>query len=463
MYDKLRRNAVWAVFEVLGSSLALFFLYRIVVRHLGIEALGVWSLVVATTSLGRFADLGTAAGLGRFVATAQARQDTGRTIDYVETAVVTNFLLYLGIALLLWGPAWYGLSLVMEPHALASGRQLLPYSLLSFVLVSVSSATTGAIVGQHRSDQKSMISLAGTLTQLFVSLLFVARYGLPALAWAQIVQNMVVIAASWLLFLRNHFGAWAFRLPVHWRKDVFRELIGFGMKLQAVSIAGMLYDPAIKFLMSSEGGLKFLGYFEMAQRLILQVRQLVLMPNQVLVPGFAHLMESEPEKVGPLYHRAMVFSCLFGLPMLGGVTLLSPLISYVWIGHVEPRFVLLVVILSAGWFVNLMGAPATLLGMGIGRVRWNVLSACLTTAGSCVLGYALGHFFGGFGVAFAAGCMLILGASLNTIMNCRMMGIAILPGILDFRDALRQLCDFIRPGRRKAGAVKAFQEHSQPH
>lgn len=448
MHSRLLRNAIWAVIEVLGSGLTLFFLYRIVVRHLGVEAVGIWSLVLATTSLGRFADLGTAAGLGRFVATAEARQHSDRALDYVETAIITNFLLYLGIALVLWAPVYYGLALAMTPGALERGRELLPYSLASFVLMSVTAATTGAIVGQHRSDQKSIISLLGLVVQFSVAVLFIPAYGLPALAWAQMAQYGTTIMASWLLFLKNHFGRWSLRLPVRWHRDAFAELIGFGMKLQAVSIAGMLFDPVVKFLMSSLGGLTALGYFEMAQRLIMQVRQLVVVPNQPLVPGFAHLMESEPEKIGPLYHKALAFSMLFGIPLIGGLAVASPAICYLWLGHVEPVFVVLMAILSFGWLINLIGTPGYILGIGIGRVRWNIYSAFLTTGGACVLGFIFGHIFGSYGVAVAASGMLAVGGAFTMIMNSRMIGIRLFPRAADFYAVWEQGLHVLRGGKK---------------
>jgi O-antigen/teichoic acid export membrane protein len=68
----LRRNSLYAVGEVVVSGLSLFLLYKKVVNTLGVEALGVWTLVLATTSLGRFADIGAASGLSRFVASAKA-------------------------------------------------------------------------------------------------------------------------------------------------------------------------------------------------------------------------------------------------------------------------------------------------------------------------------------------------------------------------------------------------------
>ena len=442
----LRKNTIWALGEVIVSSLTLFFLYRIVVTSLGVKALGIWSLVLATTSLGRLADIGTAAGLGRFVAATEAKKDLERALAYTETAIITNFFLYVAIALAIAVPAYYGLSLAMEDNSLVQARQLLPFSLVSFVLMSVTSATTGAIIGQHHADQKSMITMAGLVVQFTIAVIFVPHFGLPALAWAQIAQYATLVIGGWALFLRNHFKAWVFRFPVHWRKDVFKELISFGVKLQAVSIVSTLYDPTVKFLMSSMGGLEILGFFEMSQRLILQIRQLIVTPNQTLVPSFAHMMEAEPEKIAPLYHKAFALSVFFGLPLLGGVAIASPLISYIWIGHIEKAFVVLSAILSCGWFLNLVSSPAYLLGIGTGHVKWNVYGACVATGGTFIFGFILGHFFGGFGVAFATSSMQATG-SLLSLINCRTMKVTPLPTAQDFSEVWKRIYRALTTGK----------------
>jgi O-antigen/teichoic acid export membrane protein len=419
--------------EVAASALVLFSLYRVIVGQLGVKALGIWSLVLATTSLGRLADLGTAAGLGRFVAIAGARQEKDKTVAYVETAFITNLLLYSVIALALWAPAFYALSLTTSGEVLATARGLLPFSLLSFVLIGVASATTGAIVGQQRSDQKSMIVIAGLVLQFLASVALVPYGGLRGLAWAQIAQYALVISLGWMLFLRNYRGSWTFRLPHRWNREVFRELIGFGAKLQAATIISFLLDPTVKFLMSTYGGLEALGFFEMAQRLVLQVRQIIVMPNQALMPGFAHLMETQPQRIEPLYHRAMTLSLVGGFALLGPVALASPIICYLWTGHVTAIFVQFTVILSAGWFANLVAAPAYLLGVASGRIWWNLWGPLVSLTGAVVAGILLGRSFGAIGIAIAAASMLALGSLFSMYKNCHMLGLHPLPGIRDFR------------------------------
>jgi O-antigen/teichoic acid export membrane protein len=411
----------------------LFFLYRVIVGQLGVKSLGIWSLVLATTSLGRLADLGTAAGLGRFVAIAGARQERDKTIVYLETAIITNVLLYSAIALIMWAPAFYALSLTISGEVLVTARTLLPFSLLSFVLIGVASATTGAIVGQQRSDQKSMIVIAGLLVQFLASVAWVPFGGLRGLAWAQIAQYALVISLGWILFLRNYRGTWTFRFPCRWNREVFRELLGFGVKLQSATIIAFLLDPTVKFLMSTYGGLEALGFFEMAQRLVQQVRQIIVMPNQVLMPGFAHLMETHPQRIEPLYHKAMTLSLIGGFALLGSVALASPIICYLWTGHVTAVFVRFTVILAASWFANLIAAPAYLLGVASGRIWSNLWGHLVTLSGTLVAGVLLGRSFGAIGVAIGAGSMLASGSLFSMYRNCRMLGLQPLPGIRDFR------------------------------
>ena len=444
MHLKLKQNVAWALAEVVFSSLILFFLYRIIVKDLGVAALGIWSLVMATTSLGRLADIGTAAGLGRFVAASRAKKEDSKALDYAETAILTNLILYVGIATVMWIPVYYGLSLMVAEDALIQARGLLPYALVSFVLMSVTAATTGALAGQQRSDQRSMITIISLFVQFAVALIFVPRYGLPALAWAQTAQYMTIVCACWALFLKNHFGVWTLRIPTRWRRDILKELIGFGVKLQAVSIVSFLYEPIVKFLMSSLGGLEALGFYEMAQRLILQIRQLVVMPNQTLVPSFAHLQECEPEKIEPLYHKAMALTMLAGLPLLAGVAVTSPLICLIWIGHSEPLFITFTIMLSIGWFANLLAAPAYLLGVALGRLRWNLYGTVVTTVGGAILSFVFGHLFGKFGVAVPAIAMLGIGSLLTMVMNCRIIGVRLFPTIQDFRAVFCDALSFVK-------------------
>ena len=433
----IRRNAAFAIAEVIASGLGLFILYRVVIIDLGAKALGIWSLVLATTSFGRMADVGASLGLGRFVATSQARGEKSRAVSYVETALITNLAVYLTIGILTWLPAYYALSISLASVELRIARQLLPLSLVSFVLMSLTSATTSGIVGQHRSDQKSVIAMVGLFVQLTISLLFVKRSGLLALAWAQIAQYSAVAILGWLAFLRNYFGKWAIRPPYRWNRNIFKELVGYGLKLQMLSIASMVYDPLVKMYMSAFGGLEALALFEMSQRLITQARQLVVTPMQALVPAFAHLRESAPNLIPSMYRRSLSIALVFGTGIISALTVVSPAISYVWLGNMSHIFVELVFVGSFGWLANLFAAPAHLLGIGTGVLKWNVISALVALLGFATFGFIFGKAFAGFGVALTSSAMLVLGAIITMHFNCREIGPRMTPTIDDLKRAFQ--------------------------
>jgi O-antigen/teichoic acid export membrane protein len=420
MQLNLQRNAIWALVEAISSSIVLFFLYKLVVSFLGVEALGIWSLVLATTSLMRLADAGAASGLGRFVAKSAELQDRSISRGYIDTAVLTNLVLYILLALAFFWPAQYGLSFAIHKQsALEVARGLLPYALASFVLGNLANAASSALAGLQRSDLRSIVTIGGLVVQIVSSFILIPDRGLTGLAIAQLLQNGFGLVSSLILAHFVLYRRYGIIFPFHWRKHAFKDLVGFGIQLQFSGIISFLYDPLAKFLMSSFAGLEATGLFEMANRLVFQVRSLLISPVHILVPAFALLNERDPEEANILYRRSFAMTAGIGIPLIAGVAATSPLVSFVLLAKVDFLFVVFVSLLSCGWLVNLLAAPAYLLGEGTGNVRWNIAGNLVIISVSLVFGIIMGRAFGGIGVAAAAVGAQILGSSLTLIMNCR--------------------------------------------
>lgn len=424
---RLKRNAIWNILEVVVSSIVLFILYRLILKHLGVAALGVWSLVLATTSLARVADLGAAGGLGRYVALSQARDESGdEALVYVETALLTNVLFYLALGLLLYWPAWWGLGLTLHGPNLEQARALLPFAIGSFVLQSIGNVVTSALIGFHRSYQKSMLTLFTLVAQATVALATVKTLGLRGVALAQIAQYVLLTFGGWFLVVKAA-GVSGFALPWRIRMAPLRELMGFGLRLQALNIASFLFDPFTKFAFSSLGGLNALGMYELASRGILQVRQLVVAPGQNLTPLFAAAHEREPAEMRRLYEGALtLIGAASGVAMLG-MAVGSPIISLIWLHRIDPLFVVFSFILAGGWFLNTLSTPGFFLGMGSGRLKWNIIGSLISTLGSPSLAWLLAKPLGGVGVAAAAMISIGGGGLVTWTMNCRSLGVPIAP------------------------------------
>lgn len=103
---RLGRNALFALSQSLVVVFCIFFVYRLLVAHVGIERLGVWSLLIAGSSLVRIGDISGAGALARFVAMGSRIGEAVPACDYVHTVMLTSigFNIALGLVIYLVGP-----------------------------------------------------------------------------------------------------------------------------------------------------------------------------------------------------------------------------------------------------------------------------------------------------------------------------------------------------------------------
>lgn len=430
----LGRNAVWNIAEVLFASLVLFILYRLILTKLGVPALGVWSLVLATTSLTRFADVGAASGLGRYVALSAAKGGKAEdALIYVETAFITNLVLYAAISLLLYLPISWGVGLTTHGDARAMALELVPLAVGSLALQNLAGVMVSALTGYHRSYLKSALMIAAQAAQVVVGFLTIDALGLRGVALAQIVQFGIMTFFGWFLVVRVARGHWSWSVPHRLGLGPLKDLLGFGMRLQALSLVSFPYEPLTKMAISAVGGVGALGMFELASRTILQVRQVVVAPSQNLTPLFAAAELKGPAALRDLYERSAIFLFLGAGAAMLAVAIGAPVISWIWLQRVDPLFVGITIILAAGWFVNIAGTPGFYLGVATGRLRWNILGGLGATVASPLLCLALGPIFGLQGQAGGAMLAISAGTALTWVLNTGALGLPILPPWIHWR------------------------------
>ncbi|WP_225026148.1 lipopolysaccharide biosynthesis protein [Xinfangfangia pollutisoli] len=391
----IRRNALFSGVEVIVGGLGLFFIYRNVVAELGVAMLGVWSLVLATTAFGRLADVGIAGGLARFVALSLAEEDATQAVLYMRTAFVAVAGIMGVIALLFWAPLSWSLAFALEGSDLALARDLLPWALLSFWALNLKAVLDACLLGVHRADLKSLSNMAGMVLQIGASLALVGPYGLTGLAWAQAGQfGFALILSVIQLYsvapLRGMGPVQGWFVP-----RLFRQMLGFGVKLQVGTIANLMFEPLTKIVLGHVGGTTMLGIYEMAYRMVYQVRGIAIMALRAVIPTFVTLLHKDPEALRLFFLKTCRVSALASFGLMGGTVLASPLISWLWLGHVDLTFIQLTGILAVSWAVSVLAAPALYLGIAEGHVTANMIGQISAGIIAPSLAYAMGLGFGG--------------------------------------------------------------------
>jgi O-antigen/teichoic acid export membrane protein len=266
------------------------------------------------------------------------------------------------------------------------------------------------------------------------------EFGLVGLALAQVAQNLVMVFGGWFVVQYLVRDRLTFALPRRLRIAPLKDLAGFGMKLQLTAILGLASEPAIKYVLSIVGGLATVGMYELVVKGILLVRQLVIAPTPNLVPIFAASLASNRSRLAFAYNEVTARLAVLGGLAMATLAFGSPLISIVWLGHVQTNFVVFSVIMAAGWAVNIICIPGFSLGIAKGRLDWNILGNLITLLSGTLLGIALGSWFGDPVYVIAANAAAIgIGGLLSATMNCRRAGLRLLPDRVEYRSAVQSL------------------------
>ncbi|UCF19436.1 MAG: oligosaccharide flippase family protein, partial [Gemmatimonadota bacterium] len=405
-------NAALAATQVCVVGGSLFFLYHYLVRAIGIEKVGIWAIVLASTSVGRVANLGFAGSVVKFVAKYAAQGEHDSVSKILQTTLIT-IATVVGLALFLLYPAAVAvLPKLVESWAVDDALSLLPWALLSVWLSSVGGVLNAGLDGYQRVDLRSILVSARSVLYVLLCVFFVSRHGLIGLAYAHVLQHIIIATVAWPVLRR--FVSLPL-LPRVWSRRFFREMLSYGANFQVITVASMIFDPLTKAFMSYFGGLASVGYYEMASRLVMQVRDIIVTANQALVPTIADLVERAPDYVRRVYSNSYQVAFVVALPVFTLLTTLLPPISEVWIGRYEPQFVAFASLLAAGWFLNTLTNPAYFTYLGEGRLRWVTTSHVLIAVANAALGWVLGTTIGGIGVAIGWTLALVAGSLVSPI------------------------------------------------
>lgn len=406
-------NSASSLIQIFVASLTLFILYRVLLRTIGVSQVGLWSLILSTVSFAQVTHSGLAGSVVRYVAKYAAGNDPDKAARAVQTAVISVSVLLLPVVAAAYPLCAAWLALVIPQESLAEGLSLLPYALGAFWISAVAEIYKGGLDGCQHVAKRNVIMMADTVSHLCICLALSSRYGLLGLAWARVIQNVVTLILS-RMSLAAHMPAVNSFLPL-WDRGILKEMFRYALNYQIMGGAMMLYEPVTKSLLSRFESMAMVGYYEMASRLVLQVRTLMVASYQSLVPYLAKLHESQPSRVPAVYGKAGSILFFLAAPAFSGVIVGAPLASRLWIGYFNTPFIYFVIVVTIGWWLNTLAVPAYFAYIAEGKLRWNVTSHVVMALVNAGLGVLLGQAFGGFGVVAAWMLALAVGGAIIVI------------------------------------------------
>jgi O-antigen/teichoic acid export membrane protein len=409
MTKQLRQNVALSVAQTIVSGIVLFVLYRYLVRRLGPEQLGLWSVILASTSVARLSELGMTGSVVRFMARYRAEHEDQQCSEVIQTATISiaGSMMILSVAAFpfLSGILTHFLPITAMPLAVT----LLPWAVSSLWLTSVAAVFQSGLDGCQRMDLKNIIMIIGNIMFLLASFALVPTYGLEGLAISQVAQAAFILISSWVA-LRRQISELPI-IPFNWSASKFKEMLHYAVNLQIASVTLLFFDPVTKMLMSRYGGLSSAGYYEMASQVVVKVRAVLTSASQALTPAAAELPKEAIRQVCELYNKSYQLVFFATILIFTALVLAFPPLSIIWIGQIDNEFIGPGIILAIGWGLNTLSTPAYFINLGTGDLQWNTFSHALIAVVNLSLGVALGHAYGTFGIASAAMISLIAGSA----------------------------------------------------
>jgi O-antigen/teichoic acid export membrane protein len=407
---KITLNAVSAIIQVIIVGIVYLFLYKFILAQIGIKLLGVWSLIIATTSVVSLANFGISSSIVKFVSIYNTQKRTDLIIKLIFTSLIFTISTYALISIIIYFSGTSLLHLIIEEDYINIAITILPFSLVSLILNAISGVFNSAIDGIQKNYIKSYIIIFSSIILLLTSVLLTPKFGILGLVYAQIFQSIFVLIITIISFKKLFYISLDFRW--NWDSALFKEIFNYGIKVQVSSILEMTFEPITKLLLSKYGGLTMVGFYEMATRLTVQLRSLIVSANQVIIPVIAESKENNPSNIKIIYIKLFSIILYLDILLTSFIIVFAPVISLIWIGYYESIFVNIVILSSVSIFFNITSSPAYFHYMGEGKLNWIVMSILISFLTNILLGILLGSNFGGIGVIISFNISLIFHAIL---------------------------------------------------
>jgi O-antigen/teichoic acid export membrane protein len=396
----LLRNAFANLLGAVIPALVALGTVPLVVKGLGNENYGVYSLVTAIVGYFAVIDINVTAGSVKYIAEFNARKDQRR----IDETVFFGLGVYAMLGLL------GGLGLFIGAHFFVTSVFSVPPGLVAEAVATLRLAALGFFLGQLQSylnsipqslmryDIASRIEMVfGTLVPLLTVAVLMLGYGLFEVILLRVIASAINCAVLWRC-IRRLLPALAWRKP---GAAIRRELLGFSAYSFLSRFATLSYAYADKLIIGALVGVTGLAYFTVASTLANRILSLTYRLSGVFFPAASTLAaRGELERLRLLYLKASRYVVFINASVLVLVAVFSYQILYYWM---NPQFAragqTVLTVMALSQFIDSLTSLPSLVNDGMGHPRFSGMFALARAAFGLVVVY-----FGvaGWGIAGAA-------------------------------------------------------------
>lgn len=416
----------WTCYVVLVIS--GFLMPRLIDRHVGQHALGIWDFSWSIVNYFQLAGLGIGSSVNRYVAKYRAENDVVSLRIAVSSVcfmqLIIGIFITLATFLLVWViPYFYQEKLGSE---LYDARWVIIFLGMTLAIQMAFDSYRGVMTGCHRWDLHNALNSASYF-------LIVCGMGAALELKGGLVSLSVIYFCGCLIaeLVRRRCSRHVcpeLQMGIRYvRYSEIRNLLVFGIKRIMIGIPEMLVVQGTSILIAWHLGPAALAVFSRPNALIRHAQTFVNKFALVLTPTAGSLQGSGRQKdLHELFLESTRVAAYLSLPMVCFLGILANPILRLWMGP-NYEYGILLTILCIGYFLVLVQEPAAsiLIGMNShGSIGMLSLATTLGMFGVGVIG------FNAYGLTMewaAAGIALFVGIGTGVVVlasGCRKLNVS---------------------------------------
>ena len=384
------------------DTITFLVLIPFIIKILGSETFGLWSLIWAFLAIFELADMGFGASVVKYVADARGRQDVQRQ----QSVICTLFWIYMVIGVVVMAAVaasllFFNQVFDIPPDQAASARWVLLIIGARSALYMPLGMFRGVLVGQQKMKVANLYKVIGGLVYFVSVLLVLSRIpDLRVLAALNAFLGVLPLFAM-MVHVKIIMPELSLR-PKNFDRSLIRELSSFSLYFSLIQIAGLIATRVDAIVVKIFLPLQMVAIYSIGIRLSGKADQFCSHLIKALTPVVAELHGADDQQnIRAVWYRGSKLSTAFATPLLLGLGLLAEPLILAWTG---PEFKMSVPIcqwLVAAVMISVIhGNTKNILSMG-GQQRFlafSILGCQLLNLG---LSLILIQIYGIQGVAMA--------------------------------------------------------------
>lgn len=381
----------------------------LLLSRLGLAQFGVWAVTGALAVYAGLLDFGVSRAVSRYIAKYDAEGDK-RAIREAFTLGLLATLVVFAVTL---GAAYLAAPLATDRLGVLAVDDMRVVLLCSAAILSLQTLRrvfNAVGIGLRRMVTPNVTNIIASFINFAFSVgILLMSTSVVDYAIANVVADVIGVAVGYVglrIVWKQPLLSWP-------AKERLKEMLAYGIKTQAHFVSFLVNVQTDKVIVALVVDVRAAGAFELAARVVTAVKGIgYLSVSALTTTATAEITASGREVIRPMYRRYTKLASSVSFPVFVVTCLTAPALMVAWLGDVPSQTVLIVVLLSLAWFVNVANEVGMNLAAADGRPGAMAANTAVMAALHIVFAAALAPVFGIWGVVAGAVASILIASVL---------------------------------------------------